>query len=61
MKEVENGSFDEMVRETGCVFPDRRRGVICKNRDNCDKCGWNTEVEEARKRKIREERLREEV
>ena len=40
------------LRQTGCIY--RYRGVICKNKNVCETCGWNPSVEEKRKEAVRE-------
>jgi hypothetical protein len=42
---------DMELRETGCVY--NWRGIICKDRSKCEKCGWAPAVELERKAKFR--------
>jgi hypothetical protein len=42
-----------------CKFHQQQLGVMCSNKLQCARCGWNPDVDAARKKKTRERMERE--
>ena len=52
------GSVSVFLRPVEFAFPDgciyNNAGVVCRNHNNCYRCGWNKAISDLRARRIRE-------